>query len=151
MKASSSALAMAATKMAFSTNAAGPSLQSLSKMDSIAESQVRIRSALRASLVGNNARNVLPLGEAEAQSASIGLRRESANLVSGRKILRSGGEENISGDLRYSPSRQRKPQPGASRGPPLRARAGKDAACAGGGKRKRPHAWQVNYDRAIQG
>src|SRR5258708_31791462 len=151
MKASSSALAAAARKMAFSTNAAGPSLQSLSKMDSIAESQVRISSALRASLVGSNASDVLPLGEAEAQSASIGLRRESANLVRGRKILRSRGEEHISGKLRYSPSGQRKSEAGASGGPPLPARAGKGAARAGGAKRKRPLAGEINYGRAVQG
>ena len=59
--------------MAFSTNAAGPSLQSFSKMDSIAQSETCVRSVLGAFLIRGVARYVLPGVYLEAQSAPVGL------------------------------------------------------------------------------
>src|ERR1700726_1341507 len=104
MKARSSASTMTATTMAFSTNAAGPSLQILSKTDSIADSQIGVGSVLRAPLIGGAARDVLPLGETEVQTAAISLRGESADLIGAGKILGARGEEDISGELRCLPN-----------------------------------------------
>src|SRR6266403_1660874 len=103
MKASSSVSAMTATMMALGTKPAGPSRQNLSKMDSIAQSKISIGSVLRAALQGNTAGDVLPLGKAEAQSAAVGLRSESADLIGARKVLGARGEKDISGELRRFP------------------------------------------------
>src|SRR5258708_39611356 len=103
MKASSSASAMTATMMALRTKPAGPSRQILSKMDSIAQSKIGIGSVSRAALQGNTARDVLPLGKAEAQTAAVRLRGESADLIGAGEIFGAGGENDVSGELRCFP------------------------------------------------
>src|SRR5712675_348569 len=103
MKASRSASAMTATMMALRTKPAGPSRQILSKMDSIAQSKIGIGSVLHTALQGNTAGDVLPLGEAEAQSAAVGLRGEAADLIGSGKVFCARGKEDISGELRCSP------------------------------------------------
>src|SRR4029077_15817405 len=100
MNVRSSPSATAATIMAFSTKGAGPSLQILSKMDAIAESQIGIGAVLRAALIGSAASDVVPLGEAETQSAAIGLRGEPANLIGAGKVFGARGEEDTPGELR---------------------------------------------------
>src|SRR6266849_422106 len=134
MKASSSASATTATMMALNTKPAGPSRQILSKMDSIAQSQIGVSSVLPASLMGDGAGDVLPLGETEAQTAAVGLRGESADLIGAGKVFSACGEKDISGELRCFRSSQRKYHSHASGGAPLRAGPGKRAACTGGGQ-----------------
>src|ERR1700681_4151776 len=136
MKASSSASAAAATTMAFSTKAAGPSLQIFSKTDSIAQSRVSIRAALRPPLVRRHKGYVLARGEPEPQSAAVGLRSKASNLVGLRKVLRTDGKENVPGKLRCAPSAQLKPQARAAGGPPFHTGAGEGAACSDGCERK---------------
>src|SRR5260370_16735425 len=111
MNASSSASATMATTIAFSTNAAGPSLHSFSKADSIAPSETGVRSVLRALLVGGEARNVLPRRYLQAQSATVGLRSESSDLIHPREIFRAPGEQYLPGKPPPAPSRQRTSHP----------------------------------------
>src|SRR6266851_4047964 len=110
MKASSSASATIAATIAFSTKAAGPSLHSFSKMDSIAKPESRIRPVLRPLLIRSVARHILPCRYQETQSATVGLRSESPDLVDLREILCTGREKNISRKTLLVPTRQRKPQ-----------------------------------------
>src|SRR5260370_13768178 len=119
MNASTSGSATMATTIAFSTNAAGPSLHSFSKADSIAPSETGVRSVLRALLVGGEARNVLPRRYLQAQSATVGLRSESSDLIDPREIFRARGEEYASGKPPLAPSRQTKSQARNSGKPPF--------------------------------
>src|SRR5260370_19379168 len=109
MKASSSASATMAATMALSTNAAGPSLHSFSKMDSIAKPESRIRPVLRPLLIRRVARHVLSCRQLEAQSAAIGLGRDSPDLVDLREILHAGSEKYTPRNTLFSPSRERQP------------------------------------------
>src|SRR5438552_5048130 len=140
---------MAAT-MAFSTNAAGPSLQRRSKMDSIAQSEICVRSVLGAFLIRCVSRDVLTGVYLEVQSAPVGLRSESPDLVDLREIFCTGGEKHISRQSPLTPIRQRKSQARQSRRLPLRGGPCKRAASAGGSQRKGPVARQIGNGRAIQ-
>src|SRR5712692_1289483 len=135
MKASSSPSAAMAATMAFSTNAAGPSLHSFSKMDAIAKSETGVRSVLGAFLIRAVDGPILPCRKLKSQSTAVGLRSESPDLIYLRKILRSGGEEYISGQSPFAPMRQRKSQAHNSGRPPLHTCAGKRAPGAGGAQR----------------
>jgi len=86
--------------------------------------------------MGNTAGDVLPLGKAEAQTAAIGLRGESADLIGAGKVFSTCGENDISEELRCFGSSERKYDPHASGGPPFRAGPGKSAARSGGRQRK---------------
>src|SRR5258708_40067247 len=123
MKASSSASATMAATMALSTNAAGPSRHSFSKMDSIAQSKPGVRSALGPLLERGVPRDVLTGIDLVAQPTPIGLRSESADLINLCEVLRAGGEEYIPRKPLFSPSRERKPQPRHSGRPPFRTRS----------------------------
>src|SRR5882762_227482 len=120
MNASSSASATMAATMAFTTNAAGFSLHSLSKMDSITQSEVRIRSVLGALLIRGIACDVLTGVYQDAQSAAIRLRSESPDLVDLCEIFGAGGEKYISGQPPLAPIRKWKPQAHHSGRPPFR-------------------------------
>src|SRR5258708_1312134 len=100
MKASRSASAMTATMMALRTKPAGPRRQILSKMDSIAQSKIGVGSVLRAALQGKTAGDVLLLCKAEAQTAAVRLRGESADLIGTGKVFGARGENDVSRELR---------------------------------------------------
>src|SRR5260370_40796947 len=97
MKASRSASATMAATMAFSTNAAGPSLHSFSKMDAIAQPETRVCPVLRPLLIGRKARHILPRRYLEAQRTTEVLRGKPADLAHLCDIFCAGGEEHISG------------------------------------------------------
>jgi hypothetical protein len=90
-------------------------------MDAIAQSETSVRSVLGAFLIRGVARDVLPRVYLEAQSASVGLRSESSDLIYLREILRTDSEEYASGKPLLAPIRQWKSQPGNSGRPPFRA------------------------------
>src|SRR5882762_3660481 len=100
--------------MAFSTNAAGPSLQSFSKTEAIAGSVVAIGAILCALLVGIGEGRVHARRQFKTKPASIRLRRKSSDLVRAREVFGSRGEDKISGQSRRAPFDQRKPQPRAA-------------------------------------
>src|SRR5215467_13064900 len=143
MKVRSSASATIAPTMAFKTKAAGPSLQSFSKMDPIAQSETRVRAVLRALLIAYESRNFLPRGNLEFQTAAIGLCRKTADLIHDRKILRARRKENVSGQAYVSPTRQRKSKPRNSRRPPLCGCSGESAARTRGCHRESPFSGKV--------
>src|SRR5258708_8737975 len=95
MNASSSASATMATTIAFSTTAAGPSLHSFSKADSIAPSETGVRSVLRALRVGGESRNALPRRYLQAQSATVGLRSESSDLIPPPQIFLTRNDHSV--------------------------------------------------------
>src|SRR5712692_4829623 len=150
MKASNSASATAAAKMAFSTNAAGPSLQSSSKAKTIAHSRIAIRAILREPLVGVRESHVQARRILETKSASIRLRGESSDLVGAREILRSGGEENVSGEPHGAPHEQRKAHACTAGRTPLDTGTGEGAARAGGAESQGPFAWQIENRSAVE-
>src|SRR5260370_8091657 len=94
-------------------------LQSVKNAGSIAPSESGVRSVLRAILVGGEARNVLPRRYLQAQSATVGLRSESSDLIHPREIFRACGEEYVPGKPPLAPSRQRKSHSRHSRRPPF--------------------------------
>src|SRR5215471_8674574 len=148
MKVRSSASAMIAPTMAFKTKAAGPSLQSFSKMDPIAQSETRVRAVLCSLLIAGEARHVLPRGNLKFQSAAIGLGRKTADLIHDRKILRARRKENVSRQACVSPTRQRKSKPRNSGGPPLCACSGESAVRTCGRNRESPFLRKVQKCRA---
>jgi hypothetical protein len=77
-------------------------------MDAIAQSETGVRSVLGAFLIRGVARDVLPRVYLEAQSATVGLRGESPDLVYLCEIFRPGSEENVSGKPPLVPIRKRK-------------------------------------------
>src|SRR3989442_5682013 len=123
MNASSSPSATMATTMAFSTNAAGLSPQSFSKMDPIAQSETRIRAVLGSPLIAGVPGDVLSARNLEFQSPAVGLRSKSPNLIHDSEVFRARGEEDISGQPPVSPARQGKSKLSDSGGPPFRARS----------------------------
>src|SRR5215470_16111397 len=128
MKVRSSASAMIAPTMAFKTKAAGPSLQSFSKMDPIAQSETRVRAVLCSFLIAGEARHVLTRGHLEFQPAAVSLGRETADLIHDRKILRARSKKNVSGQARVSPALQRECKLRNSGRPPLNACCRESAA-----------------------
>src|SRR5713226_8641685 len=106
MNASSNPSTTTATAMAFSTKAAGPSLQSFSKMDSIAESESCIRSVLGALLIRRVTFHVLPRGYLEPQSTSVGLRGKTPDLSYLCEVFRAGRIECASGEPLRAPIHQ---------------------------------------------
>src|SRR6266849_7354336 len=110
MNASSSPSATMTAKMAFSTNAAGPSLHNFSKMDSIAEPEGCVRSVLRALLVRAVARHVLSRVDLEPQSTTVGSRGKTPDLIHLCEVFRAGREEHASGEPFRAPTCQRESQ-----------------------------------------
>src|SRR6266700_5621553 len=149
MNARSSPSATMAAMMALKTNAAGPSLQSFSKMDPIAHSKNHVCPVLRSFLVACKSRQVLPVRNLQPQSAAVSLRRKTSNLIHDGKVFRARGKGNISGNLSVAPMRQGKSDACDSRGPPLRIRARKRAPRAGGSEGKGPAPWKVHECRAV--
>src|SRR5579863_5600881 len=84
---------MIAAKTAFTTNAAGPSLQNFSKMDSIAHSITHVGLALCPLLIGRIPCHVLASCHSEFQSAAVRLRSEPSDLIDLREVLRASCEE----------------------------------------------------------
>src|SRR6266571_4379880 len=108
MNVRSSPSATMATTMAFSTNAAGPSLQSFSKMDPIAQSETRVRAVLGPLLIAGVPGYVLSARNLEFQSTAIGLRSKTPDLIHHGEVFRARGEEDVSGQPPVSPARQGK-------------------------------------------
>src|SRR5438445_8594301 len=106
MKASSKPSAIAAAIMAFSTKAAGPSLQSFSKTDAIAGSGVTVGAILRALLIGIRKGRIHARRKLTTQPAAIRLRRKSPDLVRTCEVFRTGCEKNISGHAPCAPCDQ---------------------------------------------
>src|SRR5579859_378123 len=123
MNARSNPSAAMAAMMALKTNAAGPSLQSFSKMDPIAHSKTGVGAVLRAFLIACKSRQVLPVCNLQPQSAAVSLRRKTSDLIHDREIFCSGGEEDISRKPSVAPVSERKSKACDSRRPPFRIRS----------------------------
>src|SRR5215831_18322315 len=108
INARSSPSAAIAAIMALKTKAAGPSLQSFSKMDPIAHSKHRVSAVLRAFLIGAESCHVLPVCNLQAQSAAVGLRCKTADLIHDREILCPRSKGNISRKAPVAPMCKRK-------------------------------------------
>src|SRR5579862_1170565 len=131
MNANNSPSAATAATMAFSTNAAGPSLQSFSKMDAIAHPETRVGLALGPLLVACVPCHVLPGRHLEAQTPAVGLRSEPPDLIRDGEVFRSDGEEDISAKALVPPVFERKSKscnPGRT---PFRTRPRESASRAG--------------------
>src|ERR1700745_2050360 len=111
----SSPSATMAAIMAFNTNAAGPSLQSLSKMDPIAQSKTQITAVLRALLIARISSYLLARGGLELPSAAVSLRGETPDLIHDSKVFRTGSEEDISDNASIAPVREWKAEACESR------------------------------------
>src|SRR6267378_3458022 len=130
MNARSSPSTKMATTMACSTNAAGLSLQSLSKMDAIAQSETRVGPVLYSFLIGCVSGYVLAGVQLKSQSATVCLRSESPDLIHLREIFRARGEEYISGKPLLVPMPQGKSKARIAGRAPFSARSRKGAARA---------------------
>src|SRR5215472_771931 len=118
MNARSSPSATMAAIMAFNTNAAGPSLQSLSKMDPIAQSKTQITAVLRALLIARICGYLVARSDLESPAAAVSLRGETPDLIHDSKVFRTGSEEDISENVFIAPVREWKVEACESRRPP---------------------------------
>src|ERR1700730_1125445 len=108
MKASTSRSTAIAAAIAFHTNEERVSGQVFSKVYAIAQSKTCVGSILCPFLIRTISRNILPGAYRESHSTTIGLGRESTDLINLREILRASGEENISRDAFLTPTCDRK-------------------------------------------
>src|SRR5882762_1150372 len=138
MNASSSPFAAMAAKRAFSTNAAALSLQSFSKIDAIGEPKSCVRSVLRAHLIGAVAGQGLPWGYLEPQSAAVGSRGKTADLVYLCEVFRAGCKEQVSGEPLSAPTCQWESETCDSGRPPFDACSRERAPSTRRSQRKRP-------------
>src|SRR5207249_10372939 len=109
-----------AAMMALNTNAAGPSLQSFSKMDPIAQSKTGVGPVLRALLIACKSRHVLAVRNLQPQSAAVRLRSEAADSLHDREIVRAGAVRHIPGKPGVAPVCEGYPKACNSRTPPVR-------------------------------
>src|SRR6266851_5054244 len=131
--------------IAFTTNAAGPSLRNVSKADAIGKSKTCLPSVLRSLLIGREARHVLACRQLKAQTAAIRMRRKLSDLIHLREIFRPQRIEDISSQAALVPSGDRKSESCHPRGTPFRA--GKMASRSRQPQRPRPVMRQIKQGR----
>src|SRR5882762_8873275 len=122
--------------IAFTTNAAGPSLRNVSKADAIGKSKTCLPPVLRSLLIGREARHVLACRQLKAQTAAIRMRRKLSDLIHLREIFRPHRIEDISAQAALVPSGNRKSYSCHPRRTPFRA--GKMASRSRHPQRPRP-------------
>src|SRR5438445_2583461 len=151
MNASSRPSTASATKMALATNAAGPSRRRLLKTEPIAQSEIRVGSALAALLIGGISIDVLPRRQGKAQSATEGLRGKASDLIEACEILCSGCKKDVRGKLLFFSPHDRESQACNFRGAPLCSEVRESALRFRYPHGERPLTRQVNESDASEG
>src|SRR5258706_2583552 len=131
--------------IAFSTNAAGPSLRNVSKAETIGKSKTCLLPVLRSLLISCEARHVLARRQLETQTAAVRMRRKLPDLIHLREIFCPHRIEDISSEAAFVPFRDRQADPCHPRTPPFRA--GKMASCSRQPQRPSPVMRQIKECR----